>query len=67
VLAGMTGEDVAEVRISFNPLVWWVWYGGMIMAVGGLIVMWPQAERTRPQSGYAAVLKPQPEQVGAGP
>jgi cytochrome c-type biogenesis protein CcmF len=66
VLAGMTGEDVAEVRISFNPLVWWVWYGGIIMAIGGLIVMWPQAERTRPQSGYAAVPEPQPEQVGAG-
>ena len=66
VLAGVTGEDTAELRVTFNPLVWWVWYGGMIMAVGGLIVMWPQAERRRAQSGYVAVLEPQGELAVAG-
>jgi cytochrome c-type biogenesis protein CcmF len=59
VLAGVTGEDQAELRIAFNPLVWWVWFGGAIMALGGLIVMWPQAQRRGTQSGYAAVLEPQ--------
>jgi cytochrome c-type biogenesis protein CcmF len=58
VLAGVTDAETAEVRITFNPLVEWVWFGGMIMALGGLIVMWPQAERRRPQSGYVAVLAP---------
>jgi cytochrome c-type biogenesis protein CcmF len=58
VLAGITQGETAEVRITFNPLVEWVWYGGIIMAIGGLIVMWPQAERRRTQSGYAAVLAP---------
>lgn len=58
VLAGVIGEDTAEMRITFNPLVWWVWYGGMIMALGGLIVMWPQAERRRAQAGYVAPLAP---------
>ncbi|MDQ2667717.1 MAG: heme lyase CcmF/NrfE family subunit, partial [Gemmatimonadota bacterium] len=42
VLAGVR-DDTAELRISFNPLVVWVWIGGMVMAIGGLIVMWPQA------------------------
>src|SRR6185312_16339207 len=56
VLAGVIGEDTAEMRITFNPLVWWVWYGGMIVALGGLIVMWPQADRRRPQAGYVAPL-----------
>ncbi|NUQ94380.1 MAG: heme lyase CcmF/NrfE family subunit [Gemmatimonadaceae bacterium] len=51
VLAGVTGDETAELRINFNPLVWWVWYGGAIMAIGGLIVMWPAAERRRPASG----------------
>jgi hypothetical protein len=58
VLAGVTGAETAEVRITFNPLVWWVWVGGIVMALGGLIVMWPQAERRRTQSGYVAVLAP---------
>jgi len=60
VLAGVTGSDRAEIRIAFNPLVWWVWLGGIVMGVGGLIVMWPQAERraTRRESGYVTQLPP---------
>ena len=65
VLAGVTGSDRAEIRITFNPLVWWVWLGGIVMGIGGLIVMWPQAERRRIQSGYVAVL--QPSAPGAPP
>jgi cytochrome c-type biogenesis protein CcmF len=56
VLAGVR-DDVAELRVTFNPLVVWVWVGGAIMALGGIIVMWPQAERRR-QSGYATQLRP---------
>lgn len=57
VLAGVR-DDTAELRISFNPLVVWVWIGGMIMAIGGLIVMWPQAQRRQAHGGYAATLEP---------
>jgi cytochrome c-type biogenesis protein CcmF len=66
VLAGVTGDETAELRISFNPLVWWVWFGGGIMAFGGLIVMWPAAEKRRPNSGYRASLAPNAELVEAG-
>ncbi len=58
VFIGASDDQTAEVRLAFNPLVWWVWYGGIMMAIGGLIVMWPQAERRRPQTGYAAVMEP---------
>jgi cytochrome c-type biogenesis protein CcmF len=58
VLAGVTGTDRAELRIAFNPLVVWAWIGAAVMAVGGLIVMWPQAERRRVQTGYGATLPP---------
>jgi cytochrome c-type biogenesis protein CcmF len=62
VLHGVTGEETAEIRITFNPLVWWVWYGGVIMALGGLIVMWPQATRAgakrRAEGGYVVVMQP---------
>jgi cytochrome c biogenesis factor len=49
----------------------WVWLGGALMALGGLVVMWPAADKQRVQSGYAAVLKPRhlgeqvPDLVGA--
>ena len=58
VLAGVRG-DLAELRVTFNPLVVWVWIGGGLMAIGGVIVMWPQAQRRRvPQAGYVSVLAP---------
>jgi len=61
VMAGARG-DAAELRITFNPLVVWVWIGGFVMAFGGIIVMWPQAERRR-QAGYATVLQPAPAEL----
>jgi cytochrome c-type biogenesis protein CcmF len=64
VLHGVTGQETAEIRITFNPLVWWVWYGGIIMAIGGLIVMWPQATRAgakRAEGGYVVVMQPAAE------
>jgi cytochrome c-type biogenesis protein CcmF len=41
-----------------------VWYGGIIMAIGGLIVMWPQATRPggkRAEGGYVVVMQPSAE------
>ena len=65
VLAGVSGGEQAEVRITFNPLVSWVWFGGMIMAFGGLVVMWPQATSRRAQGGYAAPLAPETAETAA--
>jgi len=56
VLAGVGADDAAELRVTFNPLVRWVWIGGALMAIGGLIVMWPQARRRLVESGYAAEM-----------
>ncbi len=58
VLVGVNPDESAEVRISFNPLVVWVWIGGTLMALGGLIVMWPQTERRKMQAGYVASMAP---------
>jgi len=58
VLAGISEDESAELRISFNPLVVWVWIGGGIMAIGGMIVMWPAAERRRREAVYGAMLPP---------
>ena len=56
VFAGPRDKDTAELRIVFNPLVIWVWAGGFLMMIGGLVVMWPQAERRNAQAGYVAVM-----------
>jgi cytochrome c-type biogenesis protein CcmF len=64
VLAGVRDKETAELRIAFNPLVVWVWVGGFLMMIGGLVVMWPQAERRNAQAGYVAVMPSAPA-IGA--
>ena len=68
VFTGAVDADTAAVHINFNPLVWWVWFGGIMMAFGGLVVMWPQAERREREAGYVARMpvESKPELVGAG-
>ncbi|HEX4560526.1 MAG TPA: cytochrome c-type biogenesis CcmF C-terminal domain-containing protein, partial [Gemmatimonadales bacterium] len=59
VLGGVVGgTETAVYRFTINPLVWWVWYGGMIVAFGGVIVMWPSGTvgGTRVAAGYAAKI-----------
>ena len=67
VFAGaVDGTEEAVYRFTINPLVWWVWYGGMLLAFGGLVTMWPGEPRgtapRRANAGYAATL----EGAGAG-
>ena len=60
VLGGVVnGTEEAVFRFTINPLVWWVWYGGLIVVLGGLIVMWPGGGSPavkRTQAGYAVRL-----------
>ena len=42
VYAGsVAGTEEAVYRFSLNPLVLWVWIGGVVLVAGGLITMWP--------------------------
>jgi cytochrome c-type biogenesis protein CcmF len=66
VFAGAVGgTEQAVYRFNINPLVWWVWFGGFVLAGGGILTMWPgggpmvSAPR-RGQAGYQVTL------VGAG-
>src|SRR5881394_3027273 len=65
VLAGLVnGTEEAVFRFTINPLVWWVWFGGFVLVIGGLIVLWPGGPATggttppRSQAGYAVKLEP---------
>ncbi len=55
-----TGTEEAVYRFTINPLVWWVWIGGVVLVIGGLITMWPGSGPTgapRPApAGYQVQL-----------
>ena len=38
VVLASVHDDVAEMQISFNPLVSWVWVGGALVLMGGVLV-----------------------------
>jgi cytochrome c-type biogenesis protein CcmF len=47
----------ATFRVIVNPLVIWVWIGGLITLGGALFALWPTAEsRRRAEAAYAARL-----------
>jgi len=46
ILVGWDEEDNAAFQVLVNPLVIWIWIGGGVLVVGGLIAFWPgQQER----------------------
>jgi cytochrome c-type biogenesis protein CcmF len=62
VFAGaVNGTEEAVYRFNINPLVWWVWFGGLVLVTGGLITMWPGGGTMIPgtrraQPGYEVAL-----------
>jgi cytochrome c-type biogenesis protein CcmF len=57
VLSGWQPDGSANLFIFVNPLVWWVWIGGVVLMIGGLIALWPAA---------AAAYAPATSPIGRG-
>ncbi len=36
-----------DLQVLVQPLVGWIWYGALVLALGGLVSMWPSADRKR--------------------
>jgi cytochrome c-type biogenesis protein CcmF len=56
-----TSADAATFRVYLNPLVNWVWFGGIIFIIGTLIAAWPD-----PKEEMVTVTRPQQVVFGAG-
>ena len=54
----MNDPPAANFRVNVNPLVSWIWVGGAIAVIGGLVAIWPapEARRRRVSDVYAARL-----------
>ena len=48
VFAGVAeGTESAVYQLTITPLVWWIWFGGAVLVLGGVIVMWPGGGPTK--------------------
>ena len=46
---------VASFKVKVNPMVVWIWIGGLVSSLGTVIVMWPDAtEKRRMAAQYGA-------------
>jgi cytochrome c-type biogenesis protein CcmF len=53
-----TSADSATFRVYLNPLMNWIWAGGIVFIIGTLIAAWPESERKR-----VTVQRPSPAPV----
>ncbi len=57
IAAGYVAESpAATFRVIVDPLVTWIWIGGLIALAGALLALWP-ARRARPPLGVDAELE----------
>ncbi|GCE18081.1 hypothetical protein KDK_18810 [Dictyobacter kobayashii] len=43
----MAGAAQATIRVFINPLVPFVWWGGILMLLGGILCWWPVRPRAQ--------------------
>lgn len=59
-----TGDAEAAVGVIIEPLVLWLWVGGLVIVLGALLALWPSG---RPRTGPAEDrLRETPEQAHSG-
>ena len=45
ILAGWAEDGTTTFKVLVNPLVIWIWIGGGVLLLGGLIAFWPERRR----------------------
>jgi cytochrome c-type biogenesis protein CcmF len=66
-LANWNGPSEATIRVFVNPLVPFVWLGGLVMLLGGIICWWPERRKRRVLVTEPVTEKETvPNRVGAG-
>ncbi len=50
-----TVSNMATIKVYINPLINWIWIGGLMLMLGTLIAAWTPTSRRR-ESSY--VIKP---------
>jgi cytochrome c-type biogenesis protein CcmF len=57
VLAGWDGTQSASFLVFLNPLMMWIWLGGIVLVIGTFICLWPDPVVARqPRERWAPAL-----------
>ncbi|MER3447530.1 MAG: cytochrome C biogenesis protein [Candidatus Dadabacteria bacterium] len=64
IFTNFYGKGRASFRVLINPMVSWIWAGGLVLVLGALVIMWPSASERKEESAVRYNVKI-PEQSGA--
>ena len=46
ILSGLEDNGLATIEVLINPLMIWLWIGGIVLVIGTLIAVWPVRRKT---------------------
>lgn len=47
ILSSVDTDGSATFRIMINPMVSWIWAGGVVLLLGAIVTMWPSGRKSR--------------------
>jgi len=50
IFTNFDGKGTGSFRVLINPMVSWIWAGGLVLVVGALVIMWPSARERKEES-----------------
>ncbi|MBU2534929.1 MAG: cytochrome c-type biogenesis CcmF C-terminal domain-containing protein [Chloroflexota bacterium] len=59
ILAGWDTNGTAAFKVLVNPMVIWIWVGGGLLALGGVVAYWPTRKRQRMTTRTGVVSEPE--------
>ncbi|MBI4180394.1 MAG: cytochrome c biogenesis protein CcsA, partial [Chloroflexi bacterium] len=45
ILVGWDADGTTAFKVLVNPLVMWIWIGGIVVVLGGLVAFWPERQK----------------------
>lgn len=60
------GEDFVTIKAYVNPLVSWVWVGGLVLIFGTVLIMWPDKRKASPVDRQLSMSQEKTFRAGAG-
>jgi cytochrome c-type biogenesis protein CcmF len=51
ILTAVEADGSATFKLYRNPLVNWIWIGGLVFVIGTVTVMWPHPRKTAEGGG----------------
>ena len=46
ILVGLEPDQRAALKVYLNPLVNWIWIGGLSFVLGNALILWPLSEKS---------------------